>query len=136
MRSLGSKRFAVFAIAKPAARVKTHSVVSAFHATTTVLFCLSLGPGTAAAQSCRDAITAEKAEWRSLTKGNRSVPPAMRIVTSDGRHLTGSQLNYAWVLIDRAETACSNFGEAAASVHIRAYQALIHPSGASPSFTQ
>jgi len=45
--------------------------------------------------------------------------------------LTGSQLNYAWVLIDRAENACGGADDAVAMVNIREFEALLHPiSGA------
>jgi hypothetical protein len=37
-------------------------------------------------------------------------------------------LNYAWVLIDRAESACSAAGDAAAIVHIQEFQTLLHPA--------
>jgi hypothetical protein len=48
--------------------------------------------GEAEAGDCGAAVEAAKAEWRSLTKGNHIVAPSTRIDTSDGRHLTGSQL--------------------------------------------
>jgi hypothetical protein len=104
---------------------------SVVYAASAILVGLSLSCGTAAAQSCEAAVAAEKVEWRALTKGNHTVAPSMRIVTSDGRHLSGSQLNYAWVLIDRAESACGAGGDSAAVVHINAFQQLLH-SGAQP----
>jgi hypothetical protein len=51
----------------------------------------------------------------------------MRINTSDGRQLTGTQLNYAWVLIDRAESACSVGQGAAATAYIDEFEKLLHP---------
>ena len=44
--------------------------------------------------------------------GRVSIPPfpplkaSQRIATGDGRWLAGSQLNYAHILIDRADNAC------------------------------
>jgi hypothetical protein len=55
---------------------------------------------------CSAAVEAAKSDWRSLSHGVH-VAPRQRILTSDGRHLTGSDINYAKVLIDRAEEACS-----------------------------
>jgi hypothetical protein len=100
---------------------------SVLYASSAALFGLSLSCGAAAAQSCGAVVEAVKVEWRSLTHGSHNVAPAMRISTSDGRHLTGSQLNYAWVLIDRAESACGAGGDAAAMVHIHELETLLHP---------
>jgi hypothetical protein len=73
--------------------------------------CLLAGVGiylparAASAGDCTVSVTAAKADWRWLTHGSH-VAPSMRINTSDGRHFTGSELNYAWALITRAEGAC------------------------------
>src|SRR5580700_6288427 len=74
--------------------------------------CLMAGVGiylpagaASAAENCAVSVTAAKAEWRSLTHGSH-VAPSMRVNTSDGRHFTGSQLNYAGAVIARAESAC------------------------------
>jgi hypothetical protein len=83
--------------------------------------------GAARAGSCGAAVEAAKVEWRSLTRGNHTVSPAMRINTSDGRQLTGTQLNFAWVLIDRAESACNVGQDAAAMGHIDEFEKLLHP---------
>ena len=91
-----------------------------------VLFALLLNTVSAAAQDCAAGVAAAKAEWRFLSKGNHTVPPSMRIDTSDGRHLTGSQVNYAWALIARAEAACGNGGDATALVHLREVEVLLH----------
>ena len=100
---------------------------SGIRAAALVVLGLSMDCRMAAAQSCTNAIAAEKVEWHALTKGNSTVPPAMRIVTSDGRHLTGSQINYARVLIDRADSACSSGGDTAAQTQLQEFQTLIHP---------
>jgi hypothetical protein len=80
------------------------------------------------AATCGAAIETAKAEWRSLTKGNHAVVPSMRIDTSDGRHLTGSALNYAWVLIYRADQACDAGEDGMALDYIGRFNALIHPA--------
>jgi hypothetical protein len=91
------------------------------------LLAISRSPG-AEAGTCGAAIEAAKAEWRSLTKGNHAVAPGIRIDTSDGRHLTGSALNYAWVLIDRADSACDAGQDGVALDDIGQFNALIHPT--------
>jgi hypothetical protein len=83
--------------------------------------------GAARAEGCDAAVESAKVEWRSLTRGNHTISPAMRINTSDGRQLTGTQLNYAWVLIDRAESACSVGQGAAATAYIDEFEKLLHP---------
>jgi hypothetical protein len=50
-------------------------------------------------------VDAIRAEWRNLS--HTSFPKAsQRIATEDGRWLAGSQLNYAHILIGRADNAC------------------------------
>jgi hypothetical protein len=93
----------------------------------TVLLATLVAPR-AGAGTCGAAIEAAKAEWRSLTKGNHAIAPSMRIDTSDGRHLTGSALNYAWVLIDRADDACEAGYDKVASDYMAQFNALIHPT--------
>ena len=92
-----------------------------------LLLGLSLFCGTAAAQDCGAAVTATKAEWRVLTSGNHRIAPSMIIATSDGRRLTGSQLNYAWALIDSAQFACADPEPAKAMAYISQVQALLQP---------
>jgi hypothetical protein len=66
---------------------------------------------------CYTTIEAANAEWRSLSHGSH-IAAQQHIVTSDGRHLAGSQINYAKVLIDRAANAClaARYHEALAQV--------------------
>jgi len=89
----------------------------------------SLAPvvGAVAAEGCTAAVEAAKAEWRGLSKG-RFVAPAQTIVTSDGRRLAGSAINYAWVLIDRADSACSAGNAAEAVGYAQKAETLFHPS--------
>ena len=46
-----------------------------------------------------------RAEWRNLFHSS-FLKPSQRIATGDGRWLAGSQLNYAPMLIGRADNAC------------------------------
>jgi len=103
-----------------------------FCAASAVMVGLALNCGTAAAQSCGPAVEAAKAEWRSLAHGNHTVPAAMRINTSDGRQLAGSTLNYAWVLIDRADQACIDPEPAKSAAYLSEEQALLHPPARLP----
>jgi hypothetical protein len=77
---------------------------------------------------CYTTIEAANAEWRSLSHGSH-VAAQQHIVTSDGRHLAGSQINYAKVLIDRAADAClaTRYDEALA--HVGEAQALLRRPG-------
>ena len=79
------------------------------------------------AQSCSAAVEVAKVEWRSLMHGSHHLTPTMRINTSDGRQLTGSQVNYAWVLIDRADSTCAAADATAAMAYIREFETLLHP---------
>jgi hypothetical protein len=83
--------------------------------------------GEAEAGDCGAAIEAAKAEWRSLTKGNHIVAPSTRIDTSDGRHLTGSLLNYSWILLARAANACDAAQDATAMDYLGEFERLLHP---------
>jgi|HubBroStandDraft_6_1064221.scaffolds.fasta_scaffold1671300_1 hypothetical protein len=80
-----------------------------------------------AAESCNAAVQAAKADWWSLTHGNRFAPPQL-VITSDGRRLTGIQLNYARVVIGRAESACEAAQSAASLAYVGEVQALLHPA--------
>jgi len=50
-------------------------------------------------------VDAISAEWRDLSHSS-SLKASQRIATGDGRWLAGSQINYAHVLIGRADNAC------------------------------
>jgi hypothetical protein len=98
------------------------------------LFALASLPSFAAtANDCfelgdpRCPIRAAKIDWRSLSHGIR-VAPAQPIVTGDGRRLTGSEINYARVLIDRAAEACEQSHHAEALASVQETQTLLHPA--------
>lgn len=74
--------------------------------------------------SCAAAIEAAQAEWRALSHGGR-VAPAQHIIMSDGRHTTGSQINYAKALIDWARAACVTARHGEAIAYAREAQALL-----------
>jgi hypothetical protein len=74
------------------------------------LTAIPLSAGAAPAQADRQAICVASvgaigAEWRNLSHSS-SLKPSQRIATGDGRWLAGSQLNYAHILIGRADKAC------------------------------
>jgi hypothetical protein len=55
--------------------------------------------------NCVASVDAIRAEWRDLSHSS-FLKPSQRIATGDGRWLAGSQLNYAHILIGRADNAC------------------------------
>jgi hypothetical protein len=74
------------------------------------LTAIPLSAGAAPAQAerqanCAVSVDAIRAEWRDLSHSS-SLKASQRIATGDGRWLAGSQLNYAHVLIGRADNAC------------------------------
>jgi hypothetical protein len=74
------------------------------------LTAIPLSAGAAPAQADRQAncvasVEAVRAEWRDLSHSS-SLKASQRIATADGRWLAGSQINYAEILIDRADNAC------------------------------
>jgi hypothetical protein len=105
-------------------RVKTSFVRGAIVAS---VVALGLSAGAAYAQNSSAAIAAAQADWRALSHGI-NVAAAQPIVTNDGRHLTGSQVNYARVLINQAETADDAGRPAAALAYIDEAERLLHPA--------
>ena len=74
------------------------------------LTAIPLSAGAAPAQTDRQAncvasVDATRAEWRNLSHSS-FLKPSQRIATGDGHWLAGSQLNYAHVLIGRADNVC------------------------------
>jgi catechol 2,3-dioxygenase-like lactoylglutathione lyase family enzyme len=55
--------------------------------------------------SCVASVDAIRAEWRNLSHSS-SLKPSQRVATGDGHWLAGSQINYAYILIGRADDAC------------------------------
>jgi hypothetical protein len=84
--------------------------------------------GTAmAAGGCAAAVASVKVEWRALTHGNTHVAGAQTIVSSDGRRFAGTLLNYGWVLINRAESACEAAQVEQSMDYVHQAHALFHP---------
>ena len=74
------------------------------------LTAIPLSAGAAPAQAdrqanCAASVDATKAEWRNLSHSS-FLKPSQRIATRDGHWLAGSQVNYAHILIGRADNAC------------------------------
>jgi hypothetical protein len=55
--------------------------------------------------NCIASVGAIRAEWQNLSHSS-FLKPSQRIGIGDGRWLAGSQVNYAHVLIGRADNAC------------------------------
>ena len=55
--------------------------------------------------NCVASVDATRAEWRNPSHSS-SLKPSQRIATGDGHWLAGSQVNYAYILIGRADNAC------------------------------
>ncbi len=56
------------------------------------------------------------------------VAPSQTIVTSDGRRLPGSAVNYGWVLIGQAEGACQASNVSQSLELVRQAETLFHPA--------
>ena len=74
------------------------------------LTAIPLSAGAAPAQAdrqpnCVASVDPIRAEWRNLSHSS-VLKPSNHIATGDGRWLAGSQLNYAHVLIGRADNPC------------------------------
>jgi hypothetical protein len=74
------------------------------------LAAIPLSAGAAPAQvdrqtNCVASVDAVTAEWRNLAHSS-FLKPSQRIATGDGHWLAGSQVNYAHILIGRADNAC------------------------------
>ena len=80
---------------------------------------------TLAGDDCRRSVIAAKAEWLALTQGQQ-VAPSQRVRTSDGRVYTGSALNWAHVLLSRAESACAAAQVEVAASNIREVHLIFH----------
>jgi hypothetical protein len=87
---------------------------------------ISLSPAIASTD-CLSAANAARAEWRALTHAT-PLRPSERIRTGDGRELSGSQLNYTGVLINRAESACESGQAEQAFSYVDEANHLLHPA--------
>jgi hypothetical protein len=83
----------------------------------------------AAAEGCGAALVGLRAEWHALTHGAH-VAASQTVVTSDGRRLAGSQLNYMGVVLARAEDACGSGQIEQSAAYVQQAHNLLYPSEA------
>jgi hypothetical protein len=96
------------------------------------LTAIPLSAGAAPAQAGRQAncvasVDATRAEWRNFSHSS-SLKASQRIRTGHGREFSGSQLNYAHVLISRAEDACGTGQVEQAQGYVDEANKLLHPA--------
>jgi hypothetical protein len=77
--------------------------------------------------NCVASVDATRAEWRHLSHSS-SLKASQRIATGDGRWLAGSQLNYAHVLIGRADNACGANNVEEARGYVDEANKLLNPA--------
>ena len=93
---------------------------------------IPLSAGAAPAQAdhqanCVASVDATRAEWRHLSHSS-FLKPWQRIATGDGRWLAGSQLNYAHILIGRADNACGANKAQQAQGYVDEANTLLNPA--------
>ena len=96
------------------------------------LTAIPLSAGAAPAQpdrqvNCVASVDAIRAEWRNLSHSS-VLRPSDGIATGDGRWLAGSQLNYAHILIGRADNACGAGNVEQARGYVNAANKLPSPA--------
>ena len=96
------------------------------------LTAIPLSAGAAPAQAdrqvnCVASVDAIRAEWRNLSHSS-SLKASQRIATGNGRWLAGSQLNYAHVLIGRADNACGAGAVEQARGYVNEANKLLNPA--------
>ncbi len=96
------------------------------------LTAIPLSAGAAPAQAGRQAncvasVDSTRAEWRNLSHSS-SLKASQRIATGDGRWLAGSQLNYADILIGRADNACEAGNVKQARGYVDEANKLLNPA--------
>ena len=93
---------------------------------------IPLSAGAAPAQAdhqanCVASVDATRAEWRQLSHSS-FLKPSQRIATGDGRWLAGSQVNYANILIGRADDACEIGNMEQAQSYVDEANKLLNPA--------
>jgi hypothetical protein len=96
------------------------------------LTAIPLSAGAAPAQAdhqanCVASVDATRAEWRHLSHSS-FLKPSQRIATGDGRWLAGSQVNYANILIGRADDACAIGNMEQAQSYVDEANKLLNPA--------
>jgi hypothetical protein len=97
-----------------------------------ILTAIPLSAGAAPAQADRQAncigsVDAIRVEWRGLSHSS-VLKPSNHIATGDGRWLAGSQINYAHVLIGRADNACGANNVEQARGYVDEANKLLNPA--------
>ena len=77
--------------------------------------------------NCVASVDAIRAEWRKLSHSS-SLKPSQRIATGDGHWLAGSQVNYAYILIGRADNACGASKVKQAQSYVDEANILLNPA--------
>jgi CelD/BcsL family acetyltransferase involved in cellulose biosynthesis len=93
---------------------------------------IPLSAGAAPAEADRQAncvasVDAITAEWRNLAHSS-FLKPSQRIATGDGHWLAGSQVNYAHILIGRADNACGAGNAEQARDYVDEANKLLNPA--------
>jgi hypothetical protein len=96
------------------------------------LTAIPLSAGAAPAQADRQAncvasVDAVRAEWRNLSHSSL-LKPSDHIATGDGRWLAGSQINYAHIVIGRADNACGANNVKEARGYVEEANKLLNPA--------
>lgn len=77
--------------------------------------------------NCVASADAIRAEWRNLSHSS-FLKASQRIATRDGRWLAGSQLNYAHIVIGRADNACGAGKVEQAQSYVDEANRLLNPA--------
>ena len=77
--------------------------------------------------NCVASVDAIRAEWRNLSHSS-FLKPSQRIATGDGHWLAGSQLNYAHIVIGRADNACGAGKVEQAQSYVDEANKLLNPA--------
>jgi hypothetical protein len=88
------------------------------------------GAGVTAAvaqNTCGAAVQAAMTEWQQLS-GGRHLAASQIVPTADGRRLRGSAIDWAHVLLGRADSACASGQTDAAMGQLREVQGIFHPA--------
>ena len=96
------------------------------------LTAIPLSAGAAPAQAdhqanCVASVDATRAEWRHLSHSS-FLKPSQRIATGDGPWLAGSRVNYANILIGRADDACGTGNMEQAQSYVDEANKLLNPA--------
>ena len=80
--------------------------------------------------NCVASVDAARTEWRNLSHSS-FLKPSQRIATGDGHWMAGSQVNYANILIGRADVACGTGNMEQAQSYVDEANKLLNPAPSS-----